>query len=43
MSTLVWRYPAVSLLVLAMIFGVAPLVAVAAGLLPPGSFAARSA
>ena len=37
MSTLVRRYPAVSLLVLAMIFGVAPLVAVKAGLLPEGA------
>jgi membrane protease YdiL (CAAX protease family) len=37
MSTIIKRYPAVSLLVLAMIFGVAPLVAVAAGLLPQGA------
>ena len=37
MSTIVRRYPAISLLVLAMIFGVAPLVAVAAGLLPEGA------
>ncbi len=34
MSTIVRKYPALSLLVLAMIFGVAPLVAVNAGLLP---------
>jgi CAAX protease family protein len=37
MSTLVRRYPALSLLVLALIFGVAPLVAVNAGLLPQGA------
>ena len=37
MSTIVRRYPAVSLLVLAMIFGVAPLAAVNAGLLPEGA------
>lgn len=37
MSTIVRRHPALSLLVLAMIFGVAPLAAVAAGLLPSGA------
>ena len=37
MSTFVKKYPAISLLVLAMIFGVAPLVAVNAGLLPAGA------
>jgi uncharacterized protein len=36
-QTFVRRYPALSLLVLALIFGVAPLVAVAAGLLPQGA------
>jgi uncharacterized protein len=36
MSAIVRKYPALSLLVLAMIFGVAPLVAVNVGLLPPG-------
>jgi hypothetical protein len=45
MATIVRKYPAVSLLVLAMLFGVAPLVAVAAGLLPRGAsqFVALSA
>jgi uncharacterized protein len=37
MSSFVRRYPAISLLILAMIFGVAPLAAVNAGLLPPGA------
>ncbi|HEX2517124.1 MAG TPA: type II CAAX endopeptidase family protein, partial [Chloroflexota bacterium] len=37
MSALVRTYPALSLLVLAMFFGVAPLVAVNAGLLPAGA------
>jgi membrane protease YdiL (CAAX protease family) len=37
MSAIVRKYPAVSLVVLAMIFGVAPLVAVNAGLLPEGA------
>lgn len=37
MSTVVRRYPALSLLVLAMILGVAPLAAVRAGLLPRGA------
>jgi membrane protease YdiL (CAAX protease family) len=37
MSAFVRKYPAVSLVVLAMILGVAPIVAVAAGLLPPGA------
>jgi membrane protease YdiL (CAAX protease family) len=37
MSTTVRKHPALSLLVLALIFGVAPLVAVAAGLLPQGA------
>jgi hypothetical protein len=37
MSTIVRKYPALSLLVLAMIFGVAPLVAVNAGWLPKGA------
>jgi uncharacterized protein len=37
MSGVVRKYPALSLLVLAMIFGVAPLLAVNAGLLPPGA------
>ena len=36
MSTFVKKYPAISLLVLAMIFGFAPALAVAAGLLPSG-------
>lgn len=35
MSTIVKKYPAISLLVLAMILGFAPALAVAAGLLPP--------
>ena len=35
MSTFVKKYPTISLLVLAMIFGFAPALAVAAGLLPP--------
>jgi hypothetical protein len=37
MSTIVRRYPALSLLVLAMILGAVPTLAVAAGLLPPGA------
>jgi len=37
MSAIVRKYPALSLLVLAMILGVAPVVAVNAGLLPPGA------
>ena len=37
MSTIVRKHPALSLLVLALIFGVAPLVAVATGLLPQGA------
>jgi len=37
MSAIVRRYPALSLLVLAAILGVAPVVAVNAGLLPPGA------
>ncbi len=37
MSAIVRRYPALSLLVLAMIFGVAPLAAIRAGLLPEGA------
>ena len=37
MSKIVRKYPALSLLVLAMIFGLAPLVAVDAGLLPKGA------
>ncbi len=37
MSGIVRKYPALSLLVLAMILGVAPLAAVAAGLLPPSA------
>jgi hypothetical protein len=37
MSTIVRKYPAASLVVLAIILGVAPLVAVAAGLLPQGA------
>ena len=37
MSALVRTYPALALLVLAMLFGVAPLVAVNAGLLPAGA------
>src|SRR5512143_3426964 len=35
MSTFVKRYPAISLLVLAVIFGLVPTLAVSAGLLPP--------
>lgn len=35
MSTIVKKYPAVSLLILAMIFGFAPALAVSAGVLPP--------
>ena len=37
MSAFVRKYPALSLLVLAMIFGVAPLAAIATGLLPPAA------
>ena len=37
MSTFVKKYPAISLLVLAMIFGTAPIFAVATGLLPPAA------
>ncbi len=37
MSALIKKYPAISLLVLAMIFGTAPVLAVAAGLLPPAA------
>ncbi|HEX5688840.1 MAG TPA: type II CAAX endopeptidase family protein [Roseiflexaceae bacterium] len=37
MSTIIRSYPAASLLILAMIFGVTPLVAVNAGLLPQGA------
>ena len=37
MSAIVRKYPALSLLVLAMILGVAPVVAVNSGLLPPGA------
>lgn len=37
MSTFVKKYPAISLLVLAMIFGIVPVLAVAAGLLPPAA------
>ncbi len=37
MSSFVKKYPAISLLVLAMIFGTAPSLAVAIGLLPPGA------
>jgi membrane protease YdiL (CAAX protease family) len=37
MSAFVSKYPALSLLVLAMIFGVAPMAAIAAGLLPPAA------
>ncbi len=37
MSTFVKKYPAISLLILASIFGVAPLLAVAGGLLPPAA------
>jgi len=37
MSTIIRRYPAVSLLVLAMILGMAPAAAVSAGLLPQGA------
>jgi hypothetical protein len=37
MSAFVKKYPAISLLVLAMIFGTAPSLAVAAGLLPPAA------
>lgn len=37
MSAFVRKYPALSLLLLAMLFGIAPLAAVALGLLPPGA------
>jgi len=37
MSTFVKKYPAISLLILATIFGLAPVLAVAAGLLPPAA------
>ncbi len=37
MSTFIKKYPAISLLVLAMIFGSAPVLAVATGLLPPAA------
>ena len=37
MPAIVRKYPALSLLILAMVFGVAPLVAVNAGLLPVGA------
>ena len=37
MSTIIRRYPALSLLILAMVFGVAPVAAVNAGLLPQGA------
>src|SRR5512135_3736909 len=37
MSAFIKKYPAISLLVLAMIFGIVPVLAVAAGLLPPAA------
>lgn len=37
MSTFVRKYPVISLLILAMIFGIAPVLAVATGLLPPAA------